>query len=1057
MRIVQPEQSVHITFPQASNFALFVQEGEFIWQGEVVAVGPYGVGQSLWVSTLAGNSALVKKDMTCWFGADTAERAKSHGMTRCVLMPATTNIIVAPASFNINVGDIISVDRFPVVQAINSYHDRPDMGLTSSPYPPYVNFGPHRAGYTGENVYFYADQSWPQHGRTIVSWQWDFGADAVVAYGLNTANSPGTVLIPHVAYWQNPGDFVVSLTITDSAGATWTGHRIVMIRDRVGRGSSHEPYTDFTVGSCGGSYTDGGWTAEITLHGVADVPTFPDGAAVVLTSNDTFNGNPSDNGGLAWLTHQVFCGQIVGTSVVSQGDETYNVTLQVATPHVTAKELTLWPVNFAPANAPTAGHDYANVTLQECIAHLLQQHSTYATWNDCLVYNMDSRVDYLDLPETNLWEMLATEIGPSKFATPVCNRFGQLFIQTDANHRTQDQRVSFGPAEALLDNKWWSQLDLGQEYTRNRCAQVDAIGAYICTLSAASATNLSSIFHLYPPNQTSYGTVEKLEGFIVNAPDETSAAWQVAQQAQLHFAAKNLRFPVVTMETYNVRHWDVADQPYLALKVGINDTNRGVVWDHKEFIVRDVSYEINTNDGYMRVTYGMEESIWGNLGTYAEYPEGSNGPDHTPYTVPPGVEVRTGRNLLACDRFGVFLCDDVWASPSNISWEDRTGNLATDIPLGRTINATSPRVNGVERDPYAPASTWWVWGQFGICKTTNAGELWVGVCDKYKFTAKWNASNPPIAAAELTAFAVIRHISPPQPQGWHGALVVTKQTDRPNYSKLYFMATADDWVTISHIKLISSYLYDPGNYGSPTLAHIVAHPWPYRQPQGKHLVFVTAAQADLTTCYLWGSQNGGQLWQTYASGDTYYYGGIPVDRLVIPPANNDSGGRLYWMSSGQLGTNGWYATSVADQGPNQNAWTRREGAPPVTGPSFGVSVDAPMSLYSSSSPQIMYAHAAGYGQFEAFWTRYNNGPWQPKAAPPNGGVMYSGFASFMPRFDTAYIGCQLPRNSASTGRIWATNNEGSSWRDITGNLPLIQADNTSQYYALWGLSPDPNL
>ena len=1033
--------------PQKSKFWLYVQKATWVWQGRVDGVFPYGAGYNIHYTTFAGNPAMIHSGLTAWFGTDFDDKAKSRGQAR-IIKTNPGYLTVGPNAGNIPVGSIVSVDRVPRFYPINGSHDGGEVLGAQHEWGPYTNIGPHRVGWSGAPIAFYASNSWTQRGRTVASYAWDFEGASDVRFPENDqVGSPNT---PIIARWDVPGDYMVSLTITDNTGAFHTARRVVMVRNVPDQKDTlTTPYTKFDVESLGGNWSDGGWQARITVYGAADASSFPDGAVVVLTADDEFDSVPYQFGGIRWFENYLMVGYITNTTVTAEGDSTYTVSFEVNSAHVVARELGLFPINLAPANAATAAHNIDQVTLTEAAHHILTQHTTLSQWFDFAhPYDLDRRVDYLDIPESNLWDILGNDIGPARLASPYFDRYGTLHIETNANYRHLAQRASYGPPEATLDTAFWMQIDLGTENTRTKVCQVDGVGGYIHTLSAASSTNLTSVFSLYPATQTQPGTVEKVDTLLVPAASQAQAEQELATWTQMVYAQRNLRFPDVTVRCANVRAWDI-DQPYVGIKLNLADTNRGWIWTNKEFIVRRVDYEVNTEFGYMLVTYGLEESVWGEPGVAGEFPPGSPGPEYRPELIGYGTDNRTGQNLLMCSRFNVFLSEDIWAGP-DIVWQDRTGDLAPY--LGRASGGGSPRLNGVERDPYYPGNRWWAWGHIGIWRSDDSGATWDQYLTPNQFSTWWNTHQNPVSASEMATWAVIRHVSPPEPRYRHGALVVARHPTLPGFSRLWFIRTDNDWQTIADGYYLGE-VRDPDNYSAANLAHLSMSPWPSRQDSGRQVCYVTAEYASQETVMLWISWDGGSNWSTAVHGDALGYKGTAPARVFIPTINNSQADKAYWVGAGQRGGSEWYTITGAAAGTLPLTIVRGPGAPPVIGPGFGVLHDCGFHEALDGTKA-----AAGYINSPGFWTcEPNVTTWTTRAAPPNGGLMYSGFAGLAHNSDIYYIGCQLPRENASVGRVWATNNRGASWKDITGNLPLLQNETTTQFRALWCLSPHPSI
>jgi hypothetical protein len=1053
---IQPSLATRLaSMPQKADFYLFAQTGNYIWTGRVDAIVTVGVGWNIYFTTLSGDRTRVLRNMSAWFGTDTLPKLRGHvRIVDTANMVNNSFVTIAANSMSIAVGDVISVDCVPRLYAIDSYHDYGDIVGSPTNLPPFSNMGPHRAVWTGEQAFFWADHSWAQRGRTITSHSWNFGPNSFVSYPGNNPATSGSEFLPITARWYNAGDYVVSHTVLDSAGQQHTSWRVVIVRDQPNTPEAHNtPYQKFTVGNVTGDYDDGGWTAQLNVWEQADKTNFPDNGVVILRAVDYYQDQVIETGGYPLHSDYVFVGYTQHSTSGMDGDANQSVNLTVSTAHNFAKELTVWPANFAPASSPNSHHNIDKVTLWEVIHHLATEHSNLGTHNDLLYYDTDRRVDYLDLTESNLWDQIGQQVASARMAFPVCNRYGQIFVARDANHRNQRQRALYGPVEFTFDNSYWTNITLGDNRARDVVAQVDAIGVYICTLNAASSTNISGVYALWPPLQSSYGTVDKLEGILIPTTSLSNAQGEIQEWAQLRYYRSNIRFPLVTIKTFNIRAFDPAEQNYVGVTLAVEDTLEGWSWSAKEFIVRHAEYEINTEDGYLLVSYGLEDSIWGNDGQAGEYPPGATGPDYTPIVTGRGYSQREGKSVLACWNHGIVECRDVFTAPQN--WEDRTGNLVSK--LDRAGNS-KPRMSGVERDPYSPTSRWWAWGGFGIAKTTDRGSNWTVVFNAntmqyYAAQAGYNLS-----ADELSQFTVIRHKSPFQPLGWHAALMITRYPGQVGRARLWYVATNNNWEGITAFRLITDWLTNPGEYNGPNLAHMDMHQWPTLNPYGQQIVWITTGLAERQTVQLWQSIDGGRNWRRVIQGTTYGYEGVWPDRIVVPTSGNDTGDIAWWVGSGtqDQGTTWIKITNATTAIPSQIVLTR-QFTTAIDGPTFGVGFDPPFAVYPQAAD---YFHSVGYMAQNACWSHEGTGaPWRRMSAPPG---PYQGFAQWPYDFNIMYIGTNEfafnLSNFAMQGLFYYTRDGGAGWVDATSNLTqLIAYNNITRHSPLWSLSPDWSL
>lgn len=1024
MTRLTPEQGTALQkFPQRSNIYLFVQSGEFVWTGTITAITPTADCTRITVTNLSGDKTKLVPHMTAWVGSALDPKAKGNIRIVHGNYGGTQYILLAPNSLGLALGDQVSVDRIFRLYAINNHHDVDNSDPVGAlPWYPYGCMGPNRAAWTGEPISFYGSQSWGQHGATITSHTWGAEGSAVVMNPdrLLSGGSPDN---PILIYWTEPGDYMLTHLVTDSTGKQHLSYRVVLVRDRPGHGA-FPPITEFTVSGCRGSYNDGGWQAGIKVHSPADQGDFPDNAVVILYAEDFYG--PEGNrtympvGNKRW-ENILLAGNIRGSKTTSEGDVVGGVEFDVVTLDNYMKDLTIWPNNFGPtaASAPNAWHRYAGWSILDIIYHQLVQHSTFSIMADFIQWDLHRRIDFIDLTEASLWDQLDSQLGSTRAAHPVLNRYNQLWMQKDANLRTATERTSLGSREYRLSKYWWTQIDIGEELARERTAQIDFIGSAIGTHPTvdtftinysvgAAAGNVGEVYSLYPAVQYSYGSIEKLTDMWVLTQAEADSL------ALSHLAKSNNRFPLITISTWNLRAWDIAEQSYIGVDLELGDTSRGWVWVDKEFIVRDVEYNIDPSLGYISVNYGLEDSIWGPDGTAGFYAPGATGPDiDVPPTAPP-IEQRRGADILMCWKYGILHCNDVYAAIP--SWSDVTGDLASR--LNREAN-TSPRINGVCRDIYDPESTWWAWGHFGIAKTVNAGINWTLVYNLNTMAFYM----PSLTTEQKSTFCVIRFQQSLQPSGYAAALVATKYPSSTTYSQLTLTHTHDNWLTCdAHVPVSNGVRFtDHGNYSSPLVADLQIHQYPNRQPQGYHTLWVSTCRGDWDTVNLWRSLDGGHtLTRMVWAASTGYNQRWP-GKIVIPYTSNDDALVAWWVEDGTKGNKALYKITNATAG--SPTYTLQS----ETTARYGVGFDPSLCIFPYATDRFRSAGNGGNGAF--YWSGNAGVNWEQRASPPG---PFQGFAQWPYLPEKMYIGHYGFNGQA--GMFFITTDEGRNWQDKSANL-----------------------
>lgn len=533
---------------------------------------------------------------------------------------------------------------------------------------PVALMGCDRYAWTGKAISFYGWRSFAKardgagNRYGIASYQWDFDGGTILA---GNATDPGTPDSPISVKWNTPGERHVSLLVTDDNGNTHKAYRPGIVVDRPGEGDS-PPYQEFEVESLEGDWESGEWRASIRVMGDATPSEFPNNARVIIWAEDWYGDTKQSLGGWYGQEDILLCANVIEDSV-RQDAETGEVTFEIASITNQLKELDVWPLNFKNVvGAPTAWHEFKDMTVEDIFWHIVEEHSTLKNVADIFIWTGVSggkRVDFFDASEASIYDQLDQQLLSAIFGHLVSSRYSSAHGNRNFNMLNMDQRIQVGRVMMNLEKQdWMDDLEIAGEKHRDAICQVDFIG-FIYNNNGDPI----EVYSLAPENQKNFGRVEKTSGILLTGATIEAAQPEANELSGLYLAYQNIRFPSLTAKLRNYRIFDPAHQDLVGLAVQPADTPRGYDWYDsetgraKEFIVRRVSYEIDHEAGYMTAVLGLEASTWGKDGTSGEYPPippPDEPPEPPPWPPPPPPELWRSKVYVATKVNGIYYTED---------------------------------------------------------------------------------------------------------------------------------------------------------------------------------------------------------------------------------------------------------------------------------------------------------------------------------------------------------------------------------------------------------------
>lgn len=448
------------------------------------------------------------------------------------------------------------------------------------------------------DVEFDGSDSWVLDGGGL-TYSWS-APGASATSGMATAT-------PTITY-NAAGTYRVSCTVTRDYGGghvkTTTGYRYVRVYS-----SGDMPITQFTLETCGGSWTAQGWRFGVTCYAEAARSSVRDRALVCLFARDWYGTEEVSIGPIADRENIVAIGWIDGETI-TWDPETGSVSFECQGPKYWLAQMQGFPSGIEDVQTtPTDWTEFQSLTVDTGLWHFLHWRTTATVVMDIQLTGDTRAISLFNASPGTLWQQITNEAEAAIYAHPCCDRFGRLFVEVEPQLVPVGSRT--GPTvQALLAQDLRRPVNLDRQ-TVSRVGLVDLSGIIY------SAGSGSAIFSLAP------GHVPKWLGGGMEKPTRLALSSQAQSNtlAGLLLSWRNNLYPSIALPLgSNHRALDVCPQQYVTLTLAESDTPRGVVWSAKKLWPRSVSFDHNPRSGALLTDVEAEAETTGDIGIDGDVP-----------------------------------------------------------------------------------------------------------------------------------------------------------------------------------------------------------------------------------------------------------------------------------------------------------------------------------------------------------------------------------------------------------------------------------------------------
>lgn len=276
------------------------------------------------------------------------------------------------------------------------------------------------------------------------------------APGSSALTNEGTST-PTITY-DAAGQYLRSCRVSSLNGKTSTGYRYVFVFDK-----DNMPTTQFELTADPvGSREDGGWSFEVTLYDETEISNVRDKAFCVLFTQDY----PASAGPVVGHENIVALGWVVGSSIEYSANDG-SVTFEVKGPQHWLSQVPGFPAGLKDIDeTPSSWLRYENLTVDAYLWHVWRWRSTASRILDLTVSGDTRRLSATDASVGGLWSEIKAVAG-AVFAEPLCNCYGQVYVQVPVNLMPVASRSTVPTVLTLTTADWGDSLRYRRPHASN--------------------------------------------------------------------------------------------------------------------------------------------------------------------------------------------------------------------------------------------------------------------------------------------------------------------------------------------------------------------------------------------------------------------------------------------------------------------------------------------------------------------------------------------------------------------------------------------------------------
>jgi|GEM_PF-4464745 len=443
---------------------------------------------------------------------------------------------------------------------------------------------------------------------------------------------------------DTPGQYLWSCTVTDVLGRSRTGYRWLLV---------NPPAPIFTASDPSGDISSGDFSFDVDCYEDASIGDIQERAMVVLYEKSYYNQTEESIGPLAGYANIKCVGWIEDESI-QRDPEAGTVSFRVSGPASWLKKIRSFPFLLTDVSvSPVSWTEKQNLTVDKAVAHFLTWYTTLAQIVDVYLSGNTTRIKSVATNGT-LWDQLVS-MSEKIFATPLCNQFGQLYVEVDSQYLPDAAR----DALPVIMDVTKADIVAGTlriertTVTKKSMIELGGVGPY----DGSAAPPLHSRAPGTAP--VVYGSPDAPTNYIFADQDDCNF------KAGCVLAVENLAYRLSFELAQNNNLISICSLQYLTITLPEVDTPRGIVLTNARLIPRNVSWRRDREVGAINTVLECDMEAIGVDGITYYPPQ------------PPQDNLMDGFGDFGFDDFPAF--DDEF--PPQINPQD-LNDCAQDVPTG---------------------------------------------------------------------------------------------------------------------------------------------------------------------------------------------------------------------------------------------------------------------------------------------------------------------------------------------------------------------------------------
>lgn len=459
--------------------------------------------------------------------------------------------------------------------------------------------GPPGVCEAGESIYWGSSGTVQTEGVAI-AYSWLFGGGLTTG---SVASDPGYIQYDTPGYYMTEAHALI----------TGTSHDDITYRPVIVVGGSVQPYTQWGFDSIDGSRDEGGWTAKLWLR-EENMPEVMDGSLCIIYQDCYYGSTKQNIGGNSPNRQKIlFIGYIIDNSI-SYNWKSSKMEFAVSSPTGRMKLLEGLSVSMDNvASDPTGWQQVKNLTGKKALYYYLKWHTTIL--NCCDVHWMidpDPEIPSWDSEISSVYDIVQKFADTYYLAEVVSDRQGAIWIE---KHPKSIHSVT-GTYNTVIDvdrQDWMGEIDITEQLS-NPVSYLEMHGLGYAGIATGTVSDYLSAAP-YINKRNPIGQADFIQGYVVSSQEENN---QIVGDV---FAHRNAVFPSVNVKLagwYSL--FDIAPEECVTLTVLRQDTARGVIWNKKSFMLREMSIERDATNKVLLPEINLYEVTQGTAGASVPIP-----------------------------------------------------------------------------------------------------------------------------------------------------------------------------------------------------------------------------------------------------------------------------------------------------------------------------------------------------------------------------------------------------------------------------------------------------